>query len=181
MSLTERVALVTGAGNPHAIGAAICRALVERGADVCLTFHPGGGERTERARRRAALGRRASGGDGIDLADVAAVARLFDEAESRVGAPSILVNNAAHSTPDGYQALDAEALDAHHAVNLRATALLSVDLARRHAGGPGRIVNLTSGQSLGPMPGELAYAASKGAVDAFTRTLAPSSRRSASR
>ncbi len=42
-------------------------------------------------------------------------------------------------------------------------------------------MNLTSGQSLGPMPGELAYAASKGAVDAFTRTLAPSSRRSASR
>jgi len=173
MSLTERVALVTGAGNPHAIGAAICRALVERGADVCLTFHPGGGE-SEPSELVAALrsaGARAAA-IGIDLADVAAVARLFDEAESRVGAPSILVNNAAHSTPDGYQALDAETLDAHHAVNLRATALLSVDLAGRHAGGRGRIVNLTSGQSLGPMPGELAYAASKGAVDAFTRTLA---------
>jgi 3-oxoacyl-[acyl-carrier protein] reductase len=36
----------------------------------------------------------------------------------------------------------------------------------------GRIVNFTSGQSLGPMPGELAYAATKSAIEAFTRTLA---------
>ena len=48
--------------------------------------------------------------------------------------------------------------------------LLSVLLAR--AGRPGRIVNLVSGQFLGPMPGELAYTASKGALEAFTRQLA---------
>jgi 3-oxoacyl-[acyl-carrier protein] reductase len=47
--------------------------------------------------------------------------------------------------------------------------LLSVLLAR--AGRPGRIVNLVSGQFLGPMPGELAYTASKGALEAFTRQL----------
>lgn len=35
----------------------------------------------------------------------------------------------------------------------------------------GRIVNLTSGQFQGPMPGELAYATTKGAVDALTITL----------
>ncbi len=33
-------------------------------------------------------------------------------------------------------------------------------------------INLTSGQSLGPIPGELAYAATRGAIEAFTRTLA---------
>ncbi len=33
-------------------------------------------------------------------------------------------------------------------------------------------MNLTSGQSLGPMPSELAYTASKGALEAFTRQLA---------
>jgi 3-oxoacyl-[acyl-carrier protein] reductase len=56
---------------------------------------------------------------------------------------------------------------------LRATALLSVGFARRYPGGPGgRIINLTSGQSLGPMPGELAYAATKGAIESFTATLA---------
>ena len=37
----------------------------------------------------------------------------------------------------------------------------------------GRIINLTSGQSLHPMPNELAYAASKGAVEALTLSLSP--------
>jgi 3-oxoacyl-[acyl-carrier protein] reductase len=69
--------------------------------------------------------------------------------------------------------LDARTLDAHYTVNLRAAALLSVGFARRYQGGSGgRIINLTSGQSLGPMPEELAYAATKGAVEAFTVTLA---------
>jgi 3-oxoacyl-[acyl-carrier protein] reductase len=67
---------------------------------------------------------------------------------------------------------DAATLDAHYAVNVRATALLSVLFARRFDGEHCRIVNLTSGQSLGPVPGELAYAATKGAIEAFTRTLA---------
>ena len=35
----------------------------------------------------------------------------------------------------------------------------------------GRIINLSSGQSVGPMPGELAYVATKGAVEAFTLSL----------
>jgi 3-oxoacyl-[acyl-carrier protein] reductase len=35
----------------------------------------------------------------------------------------------------------------------------------------GRIINLTSGQGIGPMPGELAYVATKGAVEAFTVSL----------
>jgi 3-oxoacyl-[acyl-carrier protein] reductase len=58
-------------------------------------------------------------------------------------------------------------------VNLRAAALLSVGFARRYLGEPGgSIINLSSGQSLGAMPEELAYAATKGAIDAFTANLA---------
>jgi len=52
--------------------------------------------------------------------------------------------------------------------------LLAVEFARRFAAGEGgRIINITSGQGLGPMPDELAYAATKGAIEAFTRSLAP--------
>jgi 3-oxoacyl-[acyl-carrier protein] reductase len=91
-----------------------------------------------------------------------------------LGLPAILVNNAAHSTSDGYMNLDAKTLDDHYAVNMRATFLLSVEFARRFRQSStraGRIINLTSGQALGPMPGELAYAATKGAIAAFTLSL----------
>jgi 3-oxoacyl-[acyl-carrier protein] reductase len=47
-----------------------------------------------------------------------------------------------------------------------------VEFAKRFSGQHGRIINLTSGQSLHPMSGELAYAATKGAVEAFTVSLA---------
>jgi 3-oxoacyl-[acyl-carrier protein] reductase len=70
--------------------------------------------------------------------------------------------------------MDAATLDAHYAVNVRAPVLLSCELARRHVpGGPGRIVCLTSGQSLGPMLDELPYATTKGALEMFVRQLAP--------
>jgi 3-oxoacyl-[acyl-carrier protein] reductase len=99
--------------------------------------------------------------------------RLLDGAEESLGRPSILVNVAAYSSRDGFEELDAETLDVHYAVNVRAMALLSVEFARRYPGGPGgRIINFSSGQTIGPMPEELAYAATKGAIEAFTRTLA---------
>src|SRR5690606_34915953 len=70
--------------------------------------------------------------------------------------------------------LDAKTLDDHYAVNMRATFLLSVEFARRlkfQNKSKGRIINMTSGQALGPMRGELAYVATKGAVSAFTLSL----------
>nr|MDQ3377819.1 SDR family oxidoreductase [Actinomycetota bacterium] len=109
----------------------------------------------------------------VDLSLAESPKELLDAAEARLGIPLILVNAAAHSTHDGYESLDAETIDAHYAVNVRAMALLSVLFARRYPGGPGgRIVNFSSGQSLGPMEEELAYGMTKGAIEAFTRSLA---------
>jgi 3-oxoacyl-[acyl-carrier protein] reductase len=57
---------------------------------------------------------------------------------------------------------------------VRAPVLLSCELARRHEPGvPGRIVCMTSGQSLGPMLGELPYATTKAALEMFALQLAP--------
>lgn len=170
--LRGRVAVVTGAGRRRGIGAAICRALAETGADVFFT-HWGEDEDGPEAllEELRDTGVRAEAIE-LDLSLPESPERLLDAVVERLGPPSILVNNAAHSTRDGYETLDAAILDAHYAVNLRATALLSVLFARRFEGERGRIINLTSGQSLGPMPGELAYAATKGAIEAFTRTLA---------
>jgi 3-oxoacyl-[acyl-carrier protein] reductase len=172
-TLRGRVAVVTGAGRRAGIGAAICRALAEKGTDVLFT-HWGTSENEPRTllEELRGAGVRAEAME-LDLSLPESPERLLDAVTELLGPPSILVNNAAHSTRDGYKALDAATLDAHYAVNLRATALLSVVFAQRFDGETGgRIVNLTSGQSLGPMPGELAYAATKGAIEAFTRTLA---------
>lgn len=178
-SLRGRVAVVTGAGRRQGIGAAICRALAEKGADVFFTYWSASDSSMspdEEGNPEALLdelrdaGVRA-GAMELDLSLADSPEWLLDAAAERLGPSSILVNNAAYSTRDGYEELNAATLDAHYAVNLRATALLSVVFARRFEGDSGRIINLTSGQSLGPMPGELAYAATKGAIEAFTRTL----------
>ena len=86
-----------------------------------------------------------------------------------------LVNNAAHSAHDGFELLDACKLDTHYAVNMRSAILLATEFAKRAKALErlsGHIINMSSGQNRGPMPGELAYAATKGAVEAFTLSLA---------
>jgi 3-oxoacyl-[acyl-carrier protein] reductase len=146
---------------------------LQNGIDVFFT-HWGNGENEPKRLLEELLraGVRAEAME-LDLSLSESPERLLDAVAERLGPPSILVNNAAHSARDGYETLDAATLDAHYEVNLRATALLSAIFARCFDGMTGgRIVNLTSGQSLGPMPGELAYAATKGAIEAFTRTLA---------
>ncbi|CAN5872277.1 SDR family oxidoreductase [soil metagenome] len=180
--LRGKVAIVTGAGRRVGIGAAICRALAARGADVFFTYWkdydremPWNSDEDAPEALLKELRKAGSRCEAleIDLSYSESPEHLLDAAEERLGPPSILVNNAAYSTRDGFDNLDATILDAHYAVNLRATALLCVEFARRYSGGPGgRIVNITSGQSLGPMAGELAYAATKGAVEALTVTLA---------
>lgn len=178
--LAGRVAIVTGASRRRGIGAAICHALAARGADILFTHwraydrameYPDEDGPAALERELGALGGRVAALE-IDLAEPESYRVVLDAAEVRLGVPAILVNNAAHSTRDGYRQLDAATLDAHYAVNLRAMALLCVEFARRYGGGTARrIVNLTSGQSRGPMAEELAYAATKGAIEAFTLSL----------
>jgi 3-oxoacyl-[acyl-carrier protein] reductase len=182
---TRRVAIVTGASRRQGIGAAICRALATHGHDIFFTHwaaadawspDPGGPEKLLDDLRELGSG---AASLAVDLARSNAATIVLDQVIHQLGQPTILVNNAAYSTRDGFTDLNAATLDAHYAVNLRTTALLSVEFARRHVahrkqveGATARIINMTSGQGLGPMPGELAYIATKGAIDAFTVTLA---------
>jgi 3-oxoacyl-[acyl-carrier protein] reductase len=183
LDLTGRVAVVTGASRRQGIGAAVCRMLASRGADIMFTHwqafdqtQPHGDDPDGPAalhRELQAIGVRAESLE-IDLADPTAPDRVLDAAASRLGPPMILVNNAAYYMDDNYRTLSAESLDAHYAVNVRATVLLSVEFARRYRGGPGgRIISLSSGQGVGPMPNELPYATTKGAIEAFTSSLSP--------
>ncbi len=110
----------------------------------------------------------------LDLADPGAPAQLISAAAGTLGHLDILVCNHARSGGDGpLGTLDAAMLDAHWAVNTRSAILLAQAFAAQHDGRPGgRVIFMTSGQDLGPMTGEIAYAASKGALASITRTLA---------
>lgn len=180
--LSGKIALITGASRRQGIGAAICRALAVQGVDIALTYwqpydhtQPHGADEdgpAALAQEVEAFGVRSVAIEA-NLADPTRPSQVLQQTIDTLGYPHIVVNNATHSTHDGYEQLDAAILDAHYAVNVRGMALLSVEFARRWPQRTdGRIINLSSGQSLEPMPGELAYAATKGAVEAFTRTLA---------
>ena len=179
------VALITGASRRAGIGAAIARRLGEDGLDLYLTyFRPYDHETRLSAgdddpllliEELRALGIRAHGLEA-DLSQPDIPAHIFAQAEAALGPVSILINNATYSTSGDIHHLTAHQLDRHYAVNLRGMALLCAEFVRRfQAAHPrpdyGRIINLTSGQGVGPMPGELAYVATKGAVDAFTVSL----------
>lgn len=110
----------------------------------------------------------------LDLAIPRAPAELIAAAVSTCGHLDILVCNHARSGGDGpLGTLDADMLDAHWAVNTRSAILLAQAFAAQHDGRPGgRIIFMTSGQGLGPMRNEVAYATSKGAIASITPTLA---------
>ncbi len=174
MGSKNKIAIVTGASSPKDIGTAICRRLASQGIDIFFTHWKSEQNWIEEFQLEMVNMGVRNESLNIDLSEVNAAMEILHSVENKLGSPSILVNNAAHSKNDGYLVLDAKTLDEHYAVNMRSTFLLCVEFARRFEKSnlhKGRIINLTSGQDLGPMPGELAYAATKGAISAFTKSL----------
>jgi 3-oxoacyl-[acyl-carrier protein] reductase len=174
------VAVVTGVSRRIGIGAAIARRLAGSGYALLLTglpayddAQPYGGDPDGVPALLADL---RAGGTAVeylpaDLLDPAAPAAVVAEALRRFGRVDALVANHAYSTFTPLGELDAAEVDRHLLVNVRGTLLLVDAFAAAHAGGGGRVVLFSSGQRLGPMPGELAYAASKGALEALVPSL----------
>ena len=165
-SLEGRTAIVTGAS--RGIGAAIARALDSAGARVALV-----------ARDRDALEAVAAGltNDPVvlvaDLADPDVPAQIVSEASERLGSLDALVNNAAVAARAPTEELDAALVDRLYAVNVRAPLLLIAALVPGMVSrGSGVIISISSGSAVVGTPRRAAYAATKGAIDAATRSLA---------
>lgn len=159
------VAIVTGAA--QGIGWAIATRLRDDGWDVAVL------DVQADAARRAAdeLGGLAV---PVDLRDADAIAAAVATVESSLGTPGALVNDAGIFRRASLLELDAGELDDVLAVNLRGAVVAMQAVARRlvAAGRPGAIVNVASMAAKLGTPGELAYAASKGALVTATRIAA---------
>ena len=197
--LSPHVALVTGAN--HGIGASTARTLAAAGARVLITYlrlqdEPNAalpdGYRQHRASDadHVVEAIRAAGGVALameaNLAQPAAVERLFDLAEGQLGPVDILVNNASAWLADTFTTeshdmfghacarVSRETFDRQFAVDARGSALLIAEFARRHIAREadwGRIVGLTSGGPAG-FPGEVSYGAAKAALENYTMSAA---------
>jgi NAD(P)-dependent dehydrogenase (short-subunit alcohol dehydrogenase family) len=172
---TQRpVLVVTGAS--RGIGAATARLAARRGHAVCVNYRAA---REEAEALAAEI--RAGGGDAIavqaDISDERQVEALF-EAADRMGPLDGLVNNAGVLERQCALAdMEAARIARIMATNVVGLMLCAREAVRRlstHRGGRGgAIVNVSSAAARTGSPGEYVdYAASKGAVDTFTRGLA---------
>ena len=165
--LDGEVALVTG--STHGIGAEIARLFGSEGARLIVT-----GRNQERGEAVAT-----AAGDAVfvpgDLEDPSTPERLVAAAVEHFGALTVVVNNAVTTEVADGPVTDV-ADDAWHrilAVNLIAPARLCREaIPTMAAGGHGSIVNISSRAGQRGSPGYAAYAASKGGLDALTRSIA---------
>ncbi len=118
---------------------------------------------------------RKAGGRAIteqaDVSDAAAVARMFDAAESRFGGVDVLVNNAGIMRLATLAESDDALVDSQIAINLKGTINTLREAARRLRDG-GRIINLSSSVVGLYQPTYGVYAATKAGVEAMTHVLA---------
>jgi 3-oxoacyl-[acyl-carrier protein] reductase len=179
--LQNRVALVTGVSRRKGIGFAIAQQLAKLGADVFIhSFCPYDAEQTwgSDAEGMPALieelqkyGTQISHAEG-DFSDPSVPTQLMTTAVQTFGHVDILVANHTYSTMGSLAELTAAQIDRHLHINVRGTLLLTQAFAAQHyKSAGGRVILLTSGQHLNPMPAELAYVASKGALQQLTLSL----------
>jgi 3-oxoacyl-[acyl-carrier protein] reductase len=174
--LDGRVALVTGVSRAVGIAPAIVRRLHAMGATVVASGWPAHDREMPWGEVTSAAAALPAGValEQRDLADPAAPAALVDAVVERCGAIDIVVATHARSSTLALADLDAAELDRCWAVNVRSVVLLAQRFAQRRdrARPGGRMLWFTSGQHRAPMPGELPYAISKGALHQLTASLA---------
>lgn len=176
--LKQQVALVTGASS--GIGQATAEAMAQAGAAVVVNYH----SQAEPAQALVAKIQDAGGralAIRADVGDEDAVGRLFDEAVKAFGRVDILVANSGvqRDAPIGEMTLSQwnEVINTNLTGQfLCARAAVRQFRAQGRAPGSGRalgkIIHMSSVHQVIPWAGHANYAASKGGVDLFMRTLA---------
>ena len=166
--LREGVAIVTGGS--RGIGRAIVQVLASCGMDVNFTY---------RSNANAASEVVASNGEGkiaaaaVDVRDAAACAAFVEKVADRTGRIDLLVNNAGVIRDNLLTALEVEDVRIVLQTNVvgvfNMTGAVAPYLVSQRRG---KIINISSVSGEKGGRGQTNYAASKGAINAFTRSLA---------
>ena len=169
--------LIIVTGGSRGIGAAICRRLSADGYTVGVNYTA-----DAKAAEATVAEIKKSGGRAkafqADVANPAQIPRLFEQATQALGPLAGLVNNAGvtgrFATTDQREAMELTQL---FQINVIGTVLACKEavlrLSTKHGGSGGSIVNISSiAARSGGLPGLASYAATKGAVDSFTKGLA---------
>lgn len=167
--LRDKTAFVTGAGS--GIGRAIALRLARDGARIAVAdINLDGARQTERAIRDA-------GGEalavGVDIADFQAVQSAVRAATENLGAVTILVNNAGWDRIEPFIQNPPELWDKLININLRGPIhCCRAVIDGMIAAGGGKMVNISSDSARVGSTGEAVYAACKGGIISFSKTLA---------
>jgi 3-oxoacyl-[acyl-carrier protein] reductase len=167
-SLTEKVAIVTGASN--GIGRAIAERLAQDGATVVVNY----GKSADKAKQVVA-GIEAKGGKAVavqaDMSKITDVGKLVKDTVKKFSRLDILVNNAGMFMYKPLVETTEEEFDSMFALNAKGPYFALQEAAKVLNEG-GRIVNIsTDGTHIG-FAGATAYLGSKGALEQFTKGLA---------
>ncbi len=169
--------MVTGVSRRNGIGFAVARRLLAGGTGVLVHSWAAEDEHPDAGGLDAVLAELKQAGGPVahvdaNFADPRSPAAVIHAAQDALGHVDILVVNHTLSRLGTLDELTADDLDDHLHVNVRASLLLVKEFAAQHDGRVGgRVVLLISGQHLAPLNTEIAYAASKGALQQVTATL----------
>tara|TARA_R110002110_G_scaffold415612_2_gene651714 strand:- start:173409 stop:174158 length:750 start_codon:yes stop_codon:yes gene_type:complete len=173
MELTGKTIIITGAAS--GIGKASASARLRVGANVVLNDIEGAKLAATVSELEAAIPDAAALGVEADIRDGDQVAGLFDQTVERFGRiDGILANAGITGTREPIAELDFDSWDAVMDVNLNGTFRVVTEGARRllAQGDGGSIIISGSSQGIRPLPGFIAYAASKGALHNLAQSLA---------
>ncbi|MEW9306505.1 SDR family oxidoreductase [Labrys neptuniae] len=169
LPLAGKRALVTGAA--RGIGAAIALKLAEDGADVAITYEKSADKAEALAAEIRALGRKALAIQA-DAACPEAAKTAVEQTVADLGGLDILVNNAGVLIAGAFSAQSLEEIDLQLNVNVRGV-FVTTQVALQHIPNGGRVVTIGSNAGLSvPFAGIAVYAATKSAMESFTRGLA---------
>lgn len=159
-------------GGSRGIGRAIALSLARAGSDVAVGFNSAEAEAEEVVAEITALGRKAVAVGG-NLADAKACEDCYRKAAAAIGPIDVLVNNAGAIKDNLFLLLEPGDWDAVIDSNLKscvnATRAAVRSMWQKKSG---KIINISSVAATRGGSGQSNYVATKGAIEAMTRSLA---------